>query len=188
MIARLLLALLFFFVTAPFSAAQTTLENRIAAPFEAQLPLLRPAVVVTSDLVTLGDLFDHAGIYAETPVFRAPVPGTRGRVMVYTVLEAANGAGLARVDLAGLTEITVERAGVLLGGDDLATLVQDRLNEHLARQMGDGAGHYAVTLARQPSAIMVAAEIADRPACRSYPGTVAALSTLHGSHPFATRC
>ena len=162
MITRLLLVLLFFFIAAPSSVAQTTLETRIDTPFEAPLPLLRPAVVVMSDLVTLGDLFDHAGVYAETPVFRAPAPGTRGRVMAHAVLEAANGAGLERIDLAGLNEITVERAGVLLTGDDLTTLVQEMLDRRLTSQMGDGAGHYAVTLADQPSAIMVGAEIADR--------------------------
>lgn len=161
MITRLLLALLFFLVAAPFATAQTSLENRLASPFEAPLPLLRSAAVVTSDLVTLGDLFDHAGMYAETPVFRAPAPGTRGRVSAYTVLEAANGAGLERVDLAGLTEITVERAGVLLGSDDLTAAVQNVLDARLIDQMGENAGHYVLTLARQPSPIMVGIEIAE---------------------------
>lgn len=162
MITRLLLALLFFFVAAPFSAAQSTIGARISDQFDAPLPLLRPQVVVTSDLVTLGDLFDHAGMYAETPVFRAPAPGTRGRVPAHTVLDAARQAGLQIVDLAGLTEISVERAGVRLNAMDFEQMLQGALQTQLTNLRGENAGRYAITLASSPSPMMIAAEVASR--------------------------
>ncbi len=162
MITRLLLALLFFFVAAPFSAAQSTIGARISDQFDAPLPMLRPQVIVTSDLVTLGDLFDHAGIYAETPVFRAPAPGTRGRVQAHTVLDAARQAGLDIVDLAGLTEISVERAGVRLNVMDFEQLVRDALQTQLSSLYGENPGRYAITLTSNPSPTTIATEIANR--------------------------
>lgn len=162
MITRLLLALLFFFVAAPFSAAQSTIETRLAGQFDTPMPLLRPQVIVTSDLVTLGDLFDHAGMFAETPVFRAPAPGTRGRVQAHTVLDAARQAGLDMVDLAGLTEITVERSGVRLHAVDFEQLLEEALQTRLTDQRGQNAGRYAITLASSPAPTTLPAEIASR--------------------------
>lgn len=173
MIARLILALLFFLVSVPagLTAGETVhaanpdataLDDRFTASFEASVPMLRPAVVVHSDLVTLGDLFDHAGMLAETPVFRAPAPGTRGSVETHRIVEAARAAGLDRMDLAGLDTITVERAGIRLLAGDLEALVIDTLNRDLTARLGAGSGGYHVVFRRSPEAVMVGAEIARR--------------------------
>lgn len=173
MITRLILALLFFLVTVPYGAATdrtlhaadgetSGLGDRFLGSFEASIPMLRPSVIVYSDLVTLGDLFDHAGMLAETPVFRAPEPGTRGRVETHTVVDVARSAGLDRMDLAGLSEVTVERAGVRLLAGDLEALVIAALNEDLAARLGEGSGNYAVAFRQSLEAVMIGAEIADR--------------------------
>lgn len=160
MITRLLLAMLFLLVAAPFTAAQSTIGSRIADQFDAPLPLLRPHVVVRSDLVTLGDLFDHAGMYAETPVFRAPAPGTRGMVAVHDVLHAARQAGLERVDLAGLNDVAVERAGIRLFAQDFENLAEQALMAELEAAYGGDAGHYAITLSQAPAPMTIGAELA----------------------------
>lgn len=167
MITRFLLALLFLLVTVPASLAQSSLQNvaqRLTSSFDAmhhtRTPLLRRAIIVTSDLVTLGDLFDHAGMHAETPVFRAPTAGTRGSVPSHTIAEAAASAGMAHVDLAGLSEVTVERAGTLMDAHDFERAVENALNEQLIERMGQNAGHYQTSFFQRATTMMVGTEIA----------------------------
>ncbi|MFK7791365.1 MAG: flagellar basal body P-ring formation chaperone FlgA [Devosiaceae bacterium] len=162
MITRLLLALVFFFVAAPFSLAQTAIGERVSAPFETLMPLLRPTSIVASEIVTVGDLFDHAGRYAETPVFRAPEPGTRGTVPSHHVLDAVRRIGLNEVDLGGLLEITVERAGTRLDSNDFERMVSLALQTQLTELRGEGAGRYALTLANSPAPTMIGSELVDR--------------------------
>lgn len=166
MLSRLLLALIFLLVAAPSANAQQAaqhdivqpVEARFAASFQAAMPLLRSDVIVAADLVTLGDLFDHAGSMAETPVFRAPAPGTRGRVSAAAIVEAARRAGLSTFDLAGLSDIAVERAGTLLSAGDLTALVQTALDSQLEAVFGADAGQITLTLTRQPARAMVPSE------------------------------
>lgn len=167
MITRFLLALLFLLVTASTSLAQSGTQNvaeRLTSSFDAmqhaRTPLLRRSIVVTSDLVTLGDLFDHAGMYAETPVFRAPAAGTRGNVPSHAIAEAASGVGMVRVDLAGLLEVSVERAGTLMSAHDFERTVEGALNELLIDRMGSDAGHYEVSFFQQTAPMMIGTEIA----------------------------
>lgn len=167
MITRFLLALLFLLVTAQASFAQAGVQNvaqRLTASFDAmqhaRTPLLRRSVIVTSDLVTLGDLFDHAGMYAETPVFRAPTAGTRGRVPSHTIAQAAASVGMARVDLAGLAEVTVERAGTLMSAHDFERTVEGALNTLLSERVGPQAGTYQASFYQQATPMMIGTEIA----------------------------
>ncbi|MCB1508643.1 MAG: flagellar basal body P-ring formation protein FlgA [Hyphomicrobiaceae bacterium] len=119
---RFLLGFLFFFTVS------------LSALADAPMPLLRATVVVHADVVTAGDLFDHAGLAAETPVFRAPAPGSRGSVPAEAVARAARAAGLDRVDLGGLSEVLVERAGHFVTADDIRTAVEDVLADALGVQ------------------------------------------------------
>lgn len=167
MIMRFLLALLFLLVTASTSLAQSSTQNvaeRLTSSFDAmqhaRTPLLRRSVIVTSDLVTLGDLFDHAGMYAETPVFRAPAAGTRGTVPSHAIAEAASGVGMVRVDLAGLLEVSVERAGILMSAHDFERAVETALNDLLTDRMGSHAGQYEVSFLQQAAPMMVGTEVA----------------------------
>lgn len=167
MITRFLLALLFLLVTASTSLAQSSTQNvaqRLTASFDAmqhaRMPLLRRSIIVTSDLVTLGDLFDHAGMYAETPVFRAPTAGTRGNVPSHAIAEAAAGVGMVRVDLAGLIEVSVERAGTLMSAHDFERAVESALDELLIERVGPHAGHYEASFFQQAAPMMIGTEIA----------------------------
>lgn len=167
MITRFLLVLLFLLVSAASSFAQSGTQDiaqRLTASFDAmqqqRIPMLRSAVIVTSDLVTLGDLFDHAGMYAETPVFRAPAAGTRGSVPSHTIAEAATSVGMTELDLAGLTEISVERAGTMMSGYDFETAVENALNGQLVNRFGSRAGHYETSFSQRTPSMMLGTEVA----------------------------
>ncbi|BBE74780.1 flagellar basal body P-ring formation chaperone FlgA [Oharaeibacter diazotrophicus] len=85
---------------------------------------LRPHAIVTTDLVTLGDLFDGAGERAATPVFRSPDAGVDGALPAADALAAARAAGLA-VDPTAIDVVTVVRAGTEVDEAMLTTLVRD---------------------------------------------------------------
>ncbi|MCD7060008.1 flagellar basal body P-ring formation chaperone FlgA [Pelagibacterium xiamenense] len=86
-------------------------------------PVLRGDVTVTSELVTVGDLFAGAGLKAETAIFRAPAPGTTGTLGIDDVAAAVEGAGITEFDPAGLTSIKVTRAGVAVDLPLLSDLI-----------------------------------------------------------------
>ncbi len=90
-------------------------------------PVLKPSIVVDTKVVTVGDMFDNAGVHAETALFRSPAPGTVGAVPLTSVQLAAQRAGLTDYDTAGLTQVRVERAGVKVDADFIAELVNDEL-------------------------------------------------------------
>src|SRR6202000_3083627 len=78
MIRALALAIAAVATVAP-AAAQSTGPSAI--------PTLKRAVVVTSDLVRIGDLVDNAGAASDTAIFRAPDIGTAGSVTTDQVLQ-----------------------------------------------------------------------------------------------------
>ncbi|MBV6656478.1 MAG: flagellar basal body P-ring formation protein FlgA [Devosiaceae bacterium] len=169
MISRLLFALLFFLGVATTGTAQENPQanqgDAVLHSHSTMLPMLRSEVTVRADLVTLGDLFDFAGSHAETAVFRAPAPGTRGVVDAAAIARAARAMGMEQFDLAGLTQIGVHRAGVTLSGSDLESLVRSGLSEHLdtvgTETGAPGAGFYEVAFDETPSARTVPAEVAN---------------------------
>ena len=77
-------------------------------------PLLRGDVTVTTPIVTIGDLFENAGLAAEKAVFRAPAPGTAGTVSVQDIAAALKTAGIEQFQTAGLASIRVARAGTAI--------------------------------------------------------------------------
>jgi flagella basal body P-ring formation protein FlgA len=98
----------------------------LASPALAS-PTLKPDVVVTAPVVTVGDMFDDAGDLAGAAIFRAPAPGTTGIVAVADIRRAAALAGLDTFDTLGLETIRVARASTVIGADDLARLIQQNL-------------------------------------------------------------
>lgn len=92
-------------------------------------PVLRATISVQSGLVTLGDLFSDAGMYAEIAVFRAPDPGKTGTVRASRVAEAARKAGLKRFSLGGVTQVRVARASTEITAETVASLVRDAISK-----------------------------------------------------------
>lgn len=99
----------------------------VPAAAEGFVPLLKPQVTVAAELVTVGDLFDHPGLKAETAVFRAPDIGTRGTVSAEAVAGAMRAAGITSFDLGGLTEVSVTRMSRTIGAEEYADFIADAI-------------------------------------------------------------
>jgi flagellar basal body P-ring formation protein FlgA len=110
-----------------FSASATA---QVTAALDQERPRLKSEAVVTSDLVRIGDLVEHAGIVAEVPIFRAPDLGTSGMVSADAVVEAVRAHALIGLDTRGLRGVEVTRASRTIASKDIA----DRIKQALATQ------------------------------------------------------
>lgn len=90
-------------------------------------PILRGDISVNSALVTLGDIFENAGLLAETAIFRAPAPGTAGVVTLEQIQAAVSNVGIPSFEAAGLDRIRVTRPGVGVTLDTLSGLIENDL-------------------------------------------------------------
>lgn len=97
-----------------------------AAPALAA-PALRSDVVVSSAIVTVGDLFSDAGLHAEEALFRAPALGTTGMVGVTAIRQAAAKVGILDFDDLGLEQVRVGRAAAIVDEAALTALITDDL-------------------------------------------------------------
>lgn len=80
------------------------------AQAQSEIPALRDNVLVSGDLVRIGDLVDHAGEKAGIAIFRAPDPGHTGRVPASRVIESLRAQEIVVLDTRGITEIAITRA------------------------------------------------------------------------------
>lgn len=92
-------------------------------------PILRDSVVVSSSIVTVGDMFDNAGSIAEEALFRAPGPGSTGVVSLIDVRAAAARIGLLDYLANGVAEVRVERLGTQVDEDMLTRLIAEDLQQ-----------------------------------------------------------
>lgn len=86
-------------------------------------PVLKPAAVVASGVVTIGDLISNAGKFADAAVFRAPDLGQTGTVAAQDILDAAAGRGLTGVNAASIAHVSVTRASRALSADEIESRV-----------------------------------------------------------------
>jgi flagellar basal body P-ring formation protein FlgA len=114
-------------------AAFTTLFALVAATaaqsatLEPLHPVLKPAAIVTSGVVRVGDLVEHAGIIANIPIFRSPDLGATGTVSADAVAEAVRQHALVGLDTAGLTEVSVTRASRTIAPAEIGDLITHAL-------------------------------------------------------------
>ncbi|WMT85718.1 flagellar basal body P-ring formation chaperone FlgA [Pelagibacterium sp. 26DY04] len=139
-------------------------------------PLLRGDVTVNAAIVTVGDLFDNAGLMAETAVFRAPAPGTSGVLSVEDITAALRSAGVDEFETAGLDTIRVARAGAQVDLPLLSDLIADDL-----RARGILSDNMDMDLALDvPLPELVATDTAT-------PATLTILRYMPGSSTFSAR-
>mgnify|MGYP003344921732 CR=1 FL=1 len=96
-----------------------TTSALVLAGAAADAAALRTTVIVESDAVKLGDIFDDAGFYADRTVVNAPAPGKRLTLDVNFLAEAAR---LYRVDwrpTSRFDRVVVERAGKTIGAQEI---------------------------------------------------------------------
>ncbi len=99
----------------------------LAATAAEAAPTLRSEVTVVNEVVTVGDMFDDAGVLAEKALFLAPAPGTTGLVTLAAVRSAAGRVGLADYVEEGVTRVRVVRSATPIDAPLLASLVADDL-------------------------------------------------------------
>lgn len=91
-----------------------------AAPTSPEQPVLRrDTVVVNSDMIRLGDLFEGAGDKAETPVAYAPSPGRRALFDARWLFRVAQGYGLDWRPASLHEKVTVERDSTIVDRQDI---------------------------------------------------------------------
>jgi flagella basal body P-ring formation protein FlgA len=97
-------------VAAANEPARPALADILLAPKPAPGPVaLRSSIRVDTPLVRLSDLATGTFEDGDTPLFRAPKPGTTGSVAVTRVVEAVRRLGYERVSTGGITQVTVTR-------------------------------------------------------------------------------
>ncbi len=90
-------------------------------------PVLKTEVNVVASVVTVGDMFDDAGLLAEAALFRAPLPGTTGTVPLAAIKAAAARVGLVDFDSAGLMGVRVIRQSSIVDEEVLTQLIAQDL-------------------------------------------------------------
>src|SRR5262249_3752455 len=97
--------------------AAIALTLALAAPAAAQVtgaippenPKLKELVVVSADVVRIGDLIENAGSAAAIPIFRSPDLGYTGGVPLNRLLDAISPYRIASLDTGGISEVVVTR-------------------------------------------------------------------------------
>ena len=107
--------------------ALVSMLSLTAATVEAA-PALRGDVTVTTQVVTVADMFDDAGPLAETAIFSAPAPGTTGKVDIAAIRAAAARIGITSFEANGLSAVNVTRAGMIVDEAQLKDLVMADLS------------------------------------------------------------
>lgn len=95
------------------------------------IAVLKPIVIVASEIVTLGDLFHDAGLHSETAVFRSPDLGESGMVDAHAVTLAAARVGLTDVDIVGIQEVEVRREARMITSKDISVVLQQEIARRL---------------------------------------------------------
>ncbi|MGI9387726.1 MAG: flagellar basal body P-ring formation chaperone FlgA [Methyloligellaceae bacterium] len=105
----------------------------VAQPVAAQQdePVLRENIVVYSDVVTLGDLFENAATVANIPVFRSPDAGQDGIVTGHRIAAAAHQHGLIWANPGEIDKVAVSRPSRKITPEDLTKLVRGRIAQDL---------------------------------------------------------
>jgi flagellar basal body P-ring formation protein FlgA len=113
-------------------------------------PVLRANVVVTSDIVRIGDIIDNAGPAARIAIYRAPDLGTTGTLAVAQIVNTLRTHQVIGVDTRDLREISVTRQARSFELTD----IEHALARALERRNGLGdAANINVTFDRSPGDI-----------------------------------
>jgi flagella basal body P-ring formation protein FlgA len=117
-------------------------------------PVLRPQVMVSGDVVRVGDLVDNAGAFAPIAVFRSPDLGTTGKVRTDQVLDALRAHRVIGVDARDVREVVVTRAARTLATKDVEVQIARALSGRGG--LGDAAD-IAVTVDRDTGPLQIEA-------------------------------
>ena len=105
----------------------STLLAALTTTTALAVPVLRAEVSVTAPIVTVGDMFADAGAMADTPLFRAPKPGTTGLVSLAEINAAAARIGFAGYAMGNVDKVRVLRDATRVDAAFLAELVSEAI-------------------------------------------------------------
>lgn len=101
----------------------------IASTAANAAPWLRSTIVVESQFVTLGDLFEDAGEAASVIVIDAPAPGRRSLLSLRKINDAAKESGLGWDGRTSVQRVSIERAGQKIPVDTISRAIERSLIE-----------------------------------------------------------
>ncbi len=102
------------------------------------IPQLKEHVSVEGPLVRLTDLFENTGLKGSKAVFRAPDPGTTGKVSVNRILAAARKHGLLPSSPPPFHMVTITRTSRVIEIEELKQLIRDAIQELAGHHRTDG--------------------------------------------------
>jgi flagellar basal body P-ring formation protein FlgA len=109
-------------------AASSATNAQVPGQPEPERPVLKSEVIITGDIVRIGDLIENAGIVATVPIFRAPDLGYTGTVSADAVLDAVRNHALIRVDTGGVRDVVVTRASRTIPAKDIEDAITQALS------------------------------------------------------------
>src|SRR4051812_42660802 len=110
-IMKRILTLALLLVIPAAAAAQTADDTPLA-------PALKQNVVVTSDLVRIGDLIENAGASSQIPISRPPAPGSTGPVGGQRIVDAVRAHDVSAINTRGIKKIRGTRASRSIANKD----------------------------------------------------------------------
>ena len=90
-------------------------------------PVLRDTISVVAPIVTVGDMFEDAGLMAEEALFRAPAPGTVGQVSIQSIRVATAKIGFEDFENPGFFNVRVARKGINVDLSTFEALIKEDL-------------------------------------------------------------
>jgi flagellar basal body P-ring formation protein FlgA len=124
-------------LAAALLAASTAFAAAQGARDAIAVPVLRPNVTVTGELVRIGDVIDNAGPAAQIAIYRAPDLGTTGALPTAQVLTALRAHQVIGVETRDIKEVAVTRLARTVDTKEIEQAVGTAL-EH-RNGLGDAA-------------------------------------------------
>lgn len=115
-----------------FTTLLATLMS-LALLTEVQAASLKDNIVVYSNVVVAGDLFDGLDEHHDEPLFLAPDIGQSGKISAYRVAEEAHNVGIYDLQLNDIQSVSVTRPSIIVSGDE----AKRQLRNHIAKQMSE---------------------------------------------------
>lgn len=118
-----------------------TVTSLLAASFapafgEISAPVLRANVVVSGDVVRIGDVVDNAGAARDIAIYRAPDLGTTGTLPASQILDTLRHHQVIGVDSGDIRDVSITRSARTLPRKE----IEAAITRALAHRMGLGEG------------------------------------------------
>jgi len=136
-----------------FSALAFALTSTVATAEELTL---RSDISIVGDIVTLGDLFEHAGDAAKIAVFRSPRLGQDGTLTARRIKRAALENGLNWKNSKYRENIVIRREALTISLDKISDRIAEKLGNNYPRK--NASSQLKISLSEKASPFMMRAD------------------------------